>query len=53
MIVSAWMGRLGVAAELYRYFEQVAEEKEIIIGADVYSEPPNRASWKFHAKMGF
>lgn len=53
VIVSAWARRLGVAAELYHHVEQVAKEKGVAIGADVYAEPPNRASLKFHAKMGF
>lgn len=53
VIVSAWARRLGLAAELYRRVEEVAGEKGLAIATEVYSEPPNIASLKFHAKMGF
>jgi uncharacterized protein len=53
VIVPVWARRLGVAAELYRHVEQVAGEKGLAISVEVYSEPPNTASLKFHAKMSF
>ena len=53
VVVAAWARGLGVATELYRHVEQMAEEKSFAIAAEVYSDPPNIPSLNFHRKLGY
>lgn len=53
VVVSAWARGLGVATELYRHVEQMAEAKGLAITAEVYSGPPNVPSLNFHRKLGY
>jgi len=53
VVIAAWARGQGVATELYRDLEQMAEEKNLAIAAEVYSDPPNVPSLNFHRKLGY
>jgi uncharacterized protein len=53
IVVAAWARGKGVAKQIYQMVEQTAQEYELAIVADVYSEPPNVPSLKFHEAMGY
>lgn len=53
VIVADWARQRGVASELYRVVEGVAEEGGWAIATEVYSQPPNTASLNFHRSLGY
>jgi predicted GNAT superfamily acetyltransferase len=53
VIVATWARGRGVAKELYREVERVAGEGGYAIATEVYSNPPNVVSLKFHRTMGY
>jgi len=53
VVVAAWARGLGVATELYRHLEHMAEEKGLAVAAEVYSDPSNIPSLNFHRKLGY
>ena len=53
VVVAAWARGRGVATELYRDLEQMAEKKGLAIAAEVYSDPPNIPSFNFHRKRSY
>lgn len=53
VVVSAWARGRGVATELYRHVEQMADEKGLAVAAEVDSDPPNIPSLNFHRKLGY
>ena len=53
VVVADWARGHGVATALYRAVDQVAVEGGYAIASEVYSQPPNTASLKFHQVMGY
>lgn len=53
IVVADWARGRGVAQALYTAVDQLADELDVAIVSDVYSEPPNTASLNLHRKMGF
>lgn len=53
VVVPARARGTGVATALYQEVDHFALKNGMAIAAEVYSDPPNIASLKFHEKMGF
>jgi uncharacterized protein len=53
VIVAAWARRRGVATQLYREVDRLANEHNLAVASEVYCDPPNAPSLTFHAKMGY
>lgn len=53
VVIADWARGNGLAGQLYREVEKVAEAKGLPIASEVYSNPPNLPSLNFHQKMGY
>lgn len=53
IVVASWARGRGVAQALYQKADELSQELNVAIAADVYVEPPNTPSLNFHQKMGF
>jgi hypothetical protein len=53
VVVLEWARRHGVARRLYAEVDQLAQRLGAAIVSEVYSQPPNPVSTRFHTRCGY
>jgi predicted GNAT superfamily acetyltransferase len=53
VIVSYLARRQDVATQLYEAVDQIAEEKQLAIAAEIYSDPSNTIALSLYLRMGY